>query len=375
MRASSNLLATVILFPTVFAEYRPREHVVFFDCGFAANGDSAAQYMAYYPDIPWDSNNKFKDPDMLQRVPWDGAYPWRNVVPPVTMSNGDVFNFGIGNQMPDIDEPPHEYAGFGNHKYGDNAFMCYSWHERKAYYLKDEARTECGTAYICHNWLEPSSPVRKGKGNTSPGGGGGGGGPVEYERKATLTIESETTTVSAKDSNVNSKFSSLLSPTEVFGTLSDAFEGQRCKSKRYPISEQCSIGYECTLVGEGDDLAARQNAIAALLKKAAGDTVAGTEFYSTTYSSQWGIPTYHKSYKYPQTGGILIEGWQKGHQGAGTFIQADVSFNIQCVSASWFCRSGCDDIALAMVALGYSSRLVPLGVFGTLGAGTCRKIC
>lgn len=247
------------------------------------------------------------------------------------------------------------------------------WHERKAYYLKDEAQTECGTAYICHHQWEASSPIRVGRyKRTSPDGGNGDG----YERKTTLTTDASTTEVFTEASDISSTHPSLVSPPiDAFSTLSDAFEGKGCKSKRYTISDLCSIGFECELDGQGEDLAGRQEAIAALFQKVAGDLIVDTEYRTTKYTTAHGFPTYFKGYVYPQTGGIVTEAWMKGEEGSGSDVQTRVTLDIQCKSAAWVCRPGCSDIAGAMVDLGYSSKVVPENVFGTLRGGACENVC
>lgn len=157
-----------------------------------------------------------------------------------------------------------------------------------------------------------------------------------------------------------------MNPSDAFHSVYDAIEGNGCRKMDFAISDSCTISYNCMFAGEKNDAKSRSDAVATFLHGTAGPQVSKSWYEKTTYSQQWGIPTYWIGYKYPRSGQIVIT-----HDNS---IQSQLSFEIKC-KGSWFCDVGCTEVTTGMLALGYAQGMALVGVFGTLTAGACGLFC
>ena len=348
----STLFITLAISASVVqAEWRPNEHLVLADCGMPPEGgDSTSREMMYYPSFPRNGEDKWIGPDMMVNVPWDGSYPWRSSGVKATFPNGDTFSVYLN---PAIADPG--VAGAAHHTYDNqHIFTCYSQHERGIYTLDDGK--ECASAYVCKHANSEPAPEPQPEPEPEP----------EPKITSLLTLSSDATSV--EESSYYKDDISIPSPKDTFNSVFEALEGNKCRTTSYPISDSCTITYDCFFAGDEGQVKERGEVLAKLLHGTAGPEIHNTEYERITYSNQWGVPTYHKGYTYPQSGQIVVSVDNES-------VQSKLAFEVQCDSTSWFCDGACGALTTAMVAAGYSKRLVAGGVVGTLAAGACGLLC
>ena len=344
-------------------DYTRQEHLVLSDCGIETlpNGASKSRQMLYYKGNPWDGKNNWVHPDMVAEVPWDGSYPWRTNGVSSKMPNGDVFTVWIDPAIPDYTAADARLAGHVSHTYDGHELDCYGRHENAANIYTLPNGNKCAPAYICNHLMKDDQPPKP----PPP--------PPPPKSKRSSIISWSEMSISVGETSQGVDNIKIVKPWDAFHNIVNDVHGPQCNKRPYPISGGCTIIFSCSFLDPSDTPAGSSAKLMGdLLTESASRAINASEW--VTYSQQWGIPTYHKQYSYPQNGQIAIKTEIEGDP-ASLAPQSSLSFEIKCSAGKNCDKRLCGALASSSTIAGSVMKNAPGGlflrVFGSLVAGAC----